>query len=315
MQNAPSLFNEFIFHCQYEKNLSPKTLKAYKIDLYQFLQYSNIVDEKEIVTLQKETIKHYIQYLFDQTLKEKTIKRKLATLKAFFNYLEFDEKIATNPFSKMRLSIKEPKRVPKTIDIKEIKKILSYVYKVKKMSKNKLSYQYKSTVRDILVLELLFSTGMRVSEICNLELRSFDFKLNTLKIVGKGNKERTLHIVDVEVKSILQEYLTLFHDNKHTSSYLLLNRLGNKISEQSVRFMVKKYQKLVGITKHITPHMFRHSFATMLLEEGVDIRYIQHILGHASISTTQIYTQVNLKHQKKILTTKHPRRNLKFTSS
>jgi integrase/recombinase XerD len=298
----------FLFHCEYEKNLSDKTIKAYTIDLNQFIVYQK-VHTLSIEEIDKHIIKSYIQYLFKKELKEKTIKRKIASLKAFFNYLEFDEQISDNPFRKVKISIKESKRLPKTLNLHEIKQILTYVYRQKE-SMDRSRYAYKATVRDTLILELLFATGMRVSEVSHLELGDIDLRANTIRIIGKGDKERTIHICDSEIKSVLKEYLSLFHPV--ASPYLLINRLGEQLSEQSIRFMVKKYQKAVGIEKHITPHMFRHSFATMLLEEGVDIRYIQHLLGHASIATTQIYTQVNLKQQKKILEGKHPRRGLRF---
>jgi len=310
MTTIQKAIDEFIFHCQYEKNLSQKTLKAYKIDLKQFLEYKN-VQKLSIKNVDKRILKAYIQHLFEKNLKEKTIKRKLATLKAFFNNLEFEEQILVNPFRKIRVSIKEPKRLPKTLSLREIKKLLSHMYKVKS-SMNMNKYAYKAIVRDILILELLFATGMRVSEVSNLQLSDIDMKTNVVKIIGKGDKERNIHICDSEIKNILKEYLNLFEHNSNNKTFLFINRLDEQISEQSIRFMIKKYQKLAGIEKHITPHMFRHSFATMLLEEGVDIRYIQHLLGHSSIATTQIYTQVNLKHQKKIITTKHPRRNLQF---
>jgi integrase/recombinase XerD len=310
MTNIQNSIDEFIFHCKYEKNLSHKTIKAYKIDLNQFLTYQDI-KTLHIDRIDKNILKSYIQNLFNKNFKEKTIKRKLATLKAFFNYLEFDEQIVVNPFRKIKVSVKEPKRLPKTLNIKEIKKMLTYVYKLKD-NVDKSKYTYKSIVRDTLILELLFATGMRVSEVSNLHLKDIDIKSGLISIIGKGDKERTIHICDMEIKNLLKEYLLLFEHDINKKKFLFINRLGQKISEQSIRFMVKKYQKLVGIQKHVTPHMFRHSFATMLLEEGVDIRYIQHILGHSSIATTQIYTQVNMKHQKKILTTKHPRRNLSF---
>ncbi len=309
MTNIQTSIEQFTFHCTYEKNLSQKTLKAYQIDLNQFLQYKN-TKNLSASDIDKYILKQYIQHLFEQNLKEKTIKRKLATLKAFFNYLEFDEQILINPFRKVKVNIKEPKRLPKTLSLQEIKKLLSFVYKQKNYT-DKNVYTYKAIVRDLLILELLFATGVRVSELSNLDLKDIDLRTNTIRIIGKGDKERTIHICDNEIKTLLKEYLSLFHLDKNIS-YLFINRLGQKISEQSIRFMIKKYQEKVGIPKHITPHMFRHSFATMLLEEGVDIRYIQHILGHSSISTTQIYTQVNMKHQKKILKSKHPRRNLEF---
>ncbi len=310
MSKIQQSIDEFIFHCEYEKNLSLKTLKAYKIDLKQFLSHENI-ENLSIQEVDKNILKFYIKHLFECSFKEKTIKRKLATLKAFFNYLEFDEQIVVNPFRKIRVSIKEPKRLPQTLNMREIKKLLVYIYK----AKNTIDigkYSYKAIVRDILILELLFATGMRVSEISNLKLLDIDMKSYIIKVIGKGDKERSIHICDSEIKTILKEYLKLFNHSEDKKEFLFINRLGQHISEQSIRFMVKKYQKKAGLEKHITPHMFRHTFATMLLEEGVDIRYIQHLLGHASIATTQIYTQVNLKHQKKIIANKHPRRNLQF---
>lgn len=310
MTTIQQAIDEFIFHCQYEKNLSSKTIKAYTIDLRQFLEFLNL-ETTLIKEINKNILKLYIQRLFDKSLKEKSIKRKLATLKAFFNYLEFDEHIVVNPFRKIKISIKEPQRLPKTMSMTEIKKLLTYIYKIKNTT-DQNKYSYKALVGDILIMELLFATGMRVSEVSNLQLSDIDLKSGAIRIIGKGDKERTIQICNSEIKIILKEYLKLFNHVVGKKEFLFINRLGQKISEQSIRFMIKKYQKLSGIEKHLTPHMFRHSFATMLLEEGVDIRYIQHLLGHASIATTQIYTQVNLKHQKKIITTKHPRRNFQF---
>lgn len=309
MTTIQQAINEFLFHCQYEKNLSSKTIKAYTIDLKQFLEFLNL-ETTLIKDIDKNILKLYIQRLFDKSLKEKSIKRKLATLKAFFNYLEFDERIVVNPFRKIKVSIKEPQRLPKTMSMSEIKKLLTYIYKIKNTTDHD-KYSYKALVGDILIMELLFATGMRVSEVSNLQLSDIDLKSGVIRIIGKGDKERIIQICNSEIKIILKEYLKLFNQLEK-KEFLFINRLGQKISEQSIRFMIKKYQKLSGIEKHLTPHMFRHSFATMLLEEGVDIRYIQHLLGHASIATTQIYTQVNLKHQKKIITTKHPRRNFQF---
>lgn len=303
--------NNFKFHCEFEKNLSTKTLQAYNIDLNQFKEFKNYKN-MDIEDFDKNILKEYVQHLYTLTLKAKTIKRKMAVLKAFFNYLEFDEEIVVNPFRKMNLSIKEPRTLPKTMELKEIRKLLKYLYKIKEDCKHIDKYSYKALVRDITVIEVLFSTGIRVSELCSLEKNNINLQSGIIKIYGKGSKERIIHICDSEVKKQMKNYIDLFDINSNKSNYFFVNRLGNQLSEQSVRLMVHKYQKLSGLTKYITPHMFRHSFATLLLEEGVDIRYIQHMLGHSSISTTQIYTQVNMKQQKKILNTKHPRRHLNF---
>ncbi len=310
MQLASAIKN-FNFHCEFEKNLSQKTMQAYRVDLRQFEQYRNY-ENLDIKDFDKHTIKDFIQHLYQLNFQAKTIKRKIAVLKAFFTYLEFDEIIVVSPFRKINLFIKEPKRLPKTMELKEVRKILKFLYVSKGSFANKEIYSYKALVRDIAIIEILFSTGMRVSELCNIKKDNINLQTGAIKIRGKGDKERIIQICDNEVKKLLKEYLNLFDKQIEKTQYFLVNRLGNKISEQSARLMIKKYQQLAGISQHITPHMFRHSFATLLLEEGVDIRYIQHMLGHSSISTTQIYTQVNAKQQKKILANKHPRRNFNF---
>lgn len=302
----------FRFHCEYEKNLNLKTLRAYAIDIEQFsAEFTNY----KVKDIDKFSLKNYVEKLYTYDYKVKTMKRKLAVLKAFFNYLEFDELIENNPFRKLRLSLKEPQTLPKVLDLREIKLILKYLYTLKKEHKFQESCSYKLLVRDIVTIEILFSTGVRVSELANLKLNEINLKTGVIKIYGKGSKERMIQICDSEVLALIKEYVKLFFDPKeNTNQYFLLNRLNKRFSEQSIRLMVQKHYENINSTKRVTPHMFRHSFATLLLEEGVDIRYIQNMLGHASISTTQIYTKVNTKHQRKILNTKHPRKTFSFTA-
>lgn len=307
------VIKNFKFHCKFERNLSNKTMEAYSIDLNQFEQFKDYKD-LNINEFDKHKLKDYIQSLYELDFKAKTIKRKVAVLKAFFTYLEFDEIILVSPFRKMRISIKEPTTLPKTMELKEIVKILKFLYKIKESFNDKNLYSYKVIVRDIVIIEILFSTGMRVSELCNIKLNNINLQAGIIKIKGKGDKERIIQICDNEAKKVLKEYFELFSEQIKRTKCFLINRLDKQISEQSVRLMIKKYQKISGIDKHITPHMFRHSFATLLLEEGVDVRYIQHMLGHSSISTTQIYTKVNMKQQKKILNSKHPRKGLNFVN-
>ena len=302
---------QFLNHCQYEKNLSPLTLKAYKLDLKQFKHFL-IRNEHSlfIEELDKSCMKKYLQNLL-KTKKAKTTKRKIATIKALFNYLEFEDIIELNPFRKMRIRIKEEFHLPKVLSISEIKIILEAAYLRKnKINKNQ-NRTYKAVIRDISILELLFATGMRVSELCSLRKDEIDIENGNIKITGKGRKERIVQICNDEILTILNEYNELFH-NGNTDIYFFLNRDRKRLSEQSVRFMIRKYVNLAQIEKTITPHMFRHTFATLLLEEGVDIRYIQHLLGHSTLNTTQIYTHVTRKKQKEILATMHPRRNLCF---
>lgn len=298
----------FLFHCKYERNLDKNTLRAYNIDMQQFLQSHS---ENKIQDIDKSLLKDYIEFLYNNNYKIKTIKRKIAVLKALFNYLEFDDLIISNPFRKLKLSLKEPKILPETLEIHEIEFILNYLHENKKKSE-KNSFNYKILTRDLVVTEILFSTGIRVSELSNLKKKHINIRTGMIKILGKGLKERIIQICDEEVLTLIREYYSLFKLDEIKEDSFLVNKIGKRLTEQSIRLNIHKYRKELGLVKHITPHVFRHTFATLLLEEGVDIRYIQHMLGHSDISTTQIYTQVSMKHQREILDTKHPRRNLKF---
>lgn len=298
------LLKSYVVYCKFQKGLSQKTLKAYQTDLYQFSCF--VGDSKGFYT--KEQIQKYITYLHGK-YKVKTVKRKIASLKAFFAYLEFEEILEDNPFRKIHVRLHEPFLLPKTIPLASIDSILACAYKQKNTQKAE-SYGYFATLRDIAVLELLFATGMRVSELCTLQPSSVNLSEGVIKIYGKGSKERVVQIGNRAVISAVTTYYQAFSDSITETGWFFINRLGSQLSDQSVRFMIQKYATLAGVDQHITPHMFRHSFATLLLEEDVDIRYIQQLLGHSSITTTQIYTHVSSKKQRDILTAKHPRNKI-----
>lgn len=311
MNSVEQLVDDFTFHCKYEKNLNDKTIKAYKIDLNQFIAFVKLTTiNTGIKAIDKKILKKYLKVLSIR-YKTKTIKRKIATIKAFFNYIEFEDMIAKNPFRKIRIKIKEEKQLPKTIDIQVIKKIFSYIYQQAEALNNRIGSNYRTLIRDIAVLELLFSTGMRVSELCNLKVSDTNLKMGILIINGKGNRERVIPICSNEAHNALKKYYIEFQNHIETDGYLFINRLKNRLSEQSVRFMIKKYTRQIDKSLNITPHMFRHSIATLLLENEVDIRYIQDLLGHSSINTTQIYLQVNKASQRKIIAAKHPRKSFR----
>jgi len=302
--------NEFLAHCQFEKNLNSKTITAYTIDLKQF---SNFIENEDSSTdvrkIDKIILKKYLQKL--SSLKTKTIKRKMACLKAMFNYLEYENDDFYSPFRRLKIRLKDAFVLPTVMTIDEIRQILNMLYQSLNTIEKK-TQKYKSMVRDIAVIELLFATGMRVSELCQLKISDVDLEQNSLKIFGKGNKERVIQICQRETIRALQSYINLFSHPLQPNQPFFINRLGSSLSTQSVRIMVKNLIKQSNINKHITPHTFRHSFATLLLEEDVDIKYIQTLLGHSSITTTQIYTHVSTEKQKKILLTKHPRRKIKI---
>ena len=277
-----------------------------------------------------------------ESKKVKTVKRKVATLKALFNYLEFEDKIALNPFRKLRIKIKEPLCLPGVLTLPEVKNLLRAVYKTKRECPDRTTYTYKSIVRDTVALELLFATGIRVAELCCLEKENVNIEAGAgpqpmkrdetipsspenlrknpdssieqgyIQVRGKGSRERVIQVCSAEIITVIEEYIELFHFPGSGSSYFFINRLGKRLSEQSVRYMVRKYSRLAGIEKAVTPHMLRHSFATLLLDEGVDIRYIQQLLGHSTITTTQIYTHVSRSRQKEILAAYHPRTGFKI---
>ncbi len=300
MNTLNGYITEYIEYCKYRKHLDKKTLKAYHIDLRQYEEYTSGTTN----ALSKNVLDSFITELHKQ-YKPKTVKRKIASLKAFFHYLTYKEILEDNPFAKLDIKFREAKLLPKTIPFHTIQSFLNVLYAQKEQAKTE--YQLRCCIRDIAVIELLFATGMRISELCSLKPQDIDFESKNILIYGKGAKERILQIGNPEVISALTSYQETFKEDIASCGYFFVNKLKHQLSDQSVRFMINRYAEIAGIEQHITPHMFRHSFATLLLEQDVDIRYIQKMLGHSSISTTEIYTHVSNSKQKDILVNKHPR--------
>jgi len=304
--------SQFLFHCQYEKNLSPKTLKAYSIDLRQFRTYLETdLNLTELAQIDKVALRAYIKSLFGP-LAEKSVKRKVATLKALFHHLEREDEVAVNPFRKIDVRIKEKKRLPRTVPLADLERLFRYLYRVRGEISDRESKAYRTLIRDIAVLELLFATGARVAEVCSLVAEDVDLRRGQARILGKGGRERLLPFHDEEVLRVLREHSALSAERANGPRPFFQNRAGNRLSEQAVRTALRRHAQQAGLRLAITPHMLRHSLATLLLEEGVDIRYIQHLLGHSSIATTQIYTEVRDQGQRRVLSSKHPRRRLRL---
>lgn len=289
----------YLEYCEYRKQLDQKTLKAYRIDLRQFFEYVGVDEPK------KERIEAYITQLH-QKYKQKTVKRKIASVKAFYNYLEEMEIIVENPFHKIKVRFKEIITLPRIIPREEIEQLLNYMYKY--LNEHKSSYNY--ILRDVAVVETFFATGARVYEISNIREDCIDLNTGLIRLMGKGGKERYVQISCPSILDVLKKY---YAENKSAikkSGYFFVNNRGNRYTEQSIRLMLKKYTKQAGIERKITPHMFRHSFATYLIEEGVDVSCVQQILGHSSIKTTQIYIHISAKKQADILRNLHPRNTM-----
>lgn len=304
MTTLETLMKEYLDHCITHKKLDFKTIKAYRIDLRQFLS----LIPTSTLPVTKEILMDYLSNIH-KMYQPRTIKRKIASVKAFFHYLEYEEIMESNPFNKIDLNFRQPQRLPKTIPSNIIQLFLSTLYKEKNNCKT--PFQTNAIIRDIAVMELLFATGMRISELCSLHQSDLDLENGTVLIFGKGAKERMLQIGNAEVINALKAYKNSFAEELRNTDWLFINRLHQRLSEQSVRNMINRYARLAHIDMHITPHMFRHSFATLLLEADVDIRYIQKMLGHSSITTTEIYTSVSMSKQREILEVKHPRNGMR----
>lgn len=308
MSNLQIHIKNYLEYCIAQKRLDEKTVKAYRIDLRQFSEWVSTTEAAEISA---NIIEAYLTELHQQYT-PKTVKRKIASLKAFFHYLEYKEIIDKNPFNKLHIKFREPIILPKTIPLSTIEILFNTIYMQYCNAPN--SGKKRLLLRDIVVMEMLFATGIRIFELCSMPYQNIDLKNNIIIIKGKGAKERLIHICDEHIVNVLNKYRSEYNGEILSCGYFFVNNIGNRLSDQSVREMINKYCCIANIEQHITPHMFRHSFATLLLEENVDIRYIQTMLGHSSISVTEIYTHVAMSKQKEILESKHPRKRMNILS-
>lgn len=293
----------YLEYCEYRKELDKKTLKAYRIDLRQYFQYVSM-DEPG-----KDKIEEYITQLH-KDFKQKTVKRKIASIKAFYNYLEDTEIIGENPFHKIKVKFKETVTLPRIIPREEIEQLLNYMYQC--LNEND-GITRKYMLRDVAVIEVFFATGARVYEISNIREDSINLNTGLIRLMGKGGKERYVQISNASVLEVLKKYYDANEQAIRKNGYFFANNRESRFTEQSIRLMLRKYAKKAGIERKITPHMFRHSFATYLIEEGVDVSCVQQILGHSSIKTTQIYIHIAAKKQAEILKEMHPRNNMKIS--
>lgn len=290
MKITRDLIQEYLENCKSRK-LSDLTIKAYRIDLMQVYDW---LGDKEV---NKQELNSLIVYLSSE-YKAKTMKRKIASLSAFFEYLVFVDVLEYNPLDRIKIHIKEDLRMPRIIANDDLKVVLNEV----EINNTKIW-----ALRDIAVIETLISTGIRVSELCSLRLENVNFKQRYICVYGKGRKERIIYLGD-DVLKALDNYYMMYKSYIKKEHYFFLNNAYHQIRDYSVRNIINKYSE--GLDTHITPHMFRHTFATLLLEHDVDVAYIQKILGHSSIVTTMIYANASLNKQKQILLEKNPRKYL-----
>ena len=281
------LIDDFLVFLEVEKGYSDKTIREYSYDLQMFNNFNldNPLEKRTTTDLRR----FFLHLKRDRSYAPRSLHRKICSLKSFYKFLKKEAFISINPAENIE-SPKIPKSLPKTISIDEALLLLN-------APKN---------LRDRAVLYLLYGTGMRVSELSDLDVENLDLKNRLIRIVeGKGNKDRLIPLPDLIIP-IIQEYLDT-RRNDNNSSALILNRSGKRLTSRSIQRLVKKYKEQTNLQeKKVTPHTLRHAFATHLLANSVDIRVIQELLGHASLSTTQLYTHVSLEHLRKSYDLGHP---------
>lgn len=285
--------NLYLEHCEKTKNLSALSVNAYFHDLKSFQQLMGA--ECKIASVSRQSLYRYVDSLFEDGRSPTTVKRRIACLKTMFKWLENEELICSNPFSKFDLKIKVPKRLPRNIKINELKQMAQSA-QANAPSFPTLNREPRKreicALNALLIVEILYSTGIRVSELTSIKLNDISFHTQSIHINGKGQRERRVFLPDQDLVDLIKQYIRTRNVIAKEHDYLLINSRGNPLSSQSARLIVKDNAKRANISRPITPHMYRHSTATQLLEAGVDIRYVQQLLGHESIQTTQIYTHV-----------------------
>lgn len=307
MQTLQNSIKAFLNHCEFERNFSFHTVKAYRLDLTQFSRFAlEHCQSDDATQVDRSHIREYARSL--HKYKPRTQRRKLATLKSLFGFLEREGLLESNPARNLRIEIRVGRVLPRTVSLSVLQTFFRQVY-ANRASFVELTQGCRRAIRDVALFELMFSTGMRVSEISNLLVTTVDLDRGAVLVRGKGDKERLIPICDVEVHSALTAYVGIDGNRREADAFFFTNRFGRRLSEQSIRMALKRHAKAAGLEK-ITPHVFRHTVATMLLEQGVDLRFIQTFLGHSSIVTTTIYAHVNDKSQRDVLSHRHPRRLL-----
>ena len=302
MKLTEKIIETYMKYCEKVKNLDNKTLKAYRTDLRQFAGY---LTEKG-ADFQREAVVDYIAHL-NGRCKPRTVKRKRASIRALTTWLLDEGLLDKNPFENLRLQTREPSQLPKVIPFWVVEQMLGAAH-----SEMTLYPGSERALCEAAVLELLFATGIRVSELCGIKAGDIDLKDGVLRISGKGKRERVVFIEHEGVLSVLRQYEEMCTPKRNEPFFR--NRRGRALSTDSVREIVRKYGHLVGWEERITPHMFRHTLATELLNNRVDIRYIQQLLGHSLITTTQIYTHVAGRKQREVMRYQHPRNKMLLQS-
>lgn len=291
------LKEEFIDYIADEKNYSEHTVEAYTKDLDQFLLFLNNSQTVNINQVDYSIIRGYLTELYNKKYTKKSISRHISTLRSFFRFLLMNKVIDKNPMTLIS-NPKEDKKLPTFLHINELEDLLEVPN-----SNTPLGHRNK------LIIELLYSTGIRVSELVNIKVNDINFYDSTIKVMGKGSKERYV-IFGKILKEILLDYI---NDTRlkllkgKDSDYLLINKNGGNLSDRGVRLVIDETVKKSSLSKKISPHVIRHTFATHMLNGGAELKVVQELLGHSNLSTTQIYTHISNDKIREVYRKNHPR--------
>ena len=278
--------NSFLNYCRVAKTLSPHTVRAYETDLAHMA--AKLGCHIPVSSIGRDDLRAYVGgMLQEQELKATSVKRRMATVKQLFKWLEREEAIPLNPFHRLDLSIRLPRRLPRALTVEDIRKLLQ-----RARHEAEVGGTHSAQVMHFVVIALIV-TGLRVGELAGVGLSDLNEAEGVILVRGKGNRERQVYLPGATAKAALQTYLKARAGIETESDRLLISSYGTPVTPPRIRRRLSALADRAGLTRHVTPHMLRHTAATQLIEAGVDIRFVQKLLGHASIATTQIYTQVS----------------------
>jgi len=299
-KNSKTYLEDFKSYIIVEKNFSKYTAKSYYSDLLSYLIW---LDEEPCEGVNFSKVREYLHFIQKFNYKKTTIARKISSIRTFYKYLCREQKTEINPALNLNAP-KKPKALPKFLTPDEMEKIL-----------NNIKIETPAGYRNKAILELLWATGMRISELSGLNFGDLDLDNNEIKVFGKGAKERIILVSD-RAKNYLKRYIDTARplvakgyrlEEITESTPVFINKTGFRLQPRMIRNVINEVVEKIQLPKHVSPHMFRHSFATHLIENGADLRVVQELLGHASISNTQIYTHVSTQHLKDVYNETHPR--------
>ena len=290
-------FHDFLTMLRVERNVSVHTMDAYKRDINQYLMYLGDLDLKNLSDVKSTHVRDYIRVLNDGGMAPASISRIISSIRTYYRFLSSENILNENPVLLIN-NPKLPKKLPDVLSEKEISLIINAIQESSQF------YQ-----RDKAIIEMLYSCGIRVTELCNLEMSNLFIDEDLIRVMGKGSKERLLPL-GVRSKKYVNEYIKHSrnsHMKKSGSSFVFVSRNGNQLTRAMINIILNKWTQVSGLKKSVSPHKLRHSFATHLLEGGADLRFVQALLGHSDISTTQIYTHIDKHYLKEVYKVHHPR--------